>query len=73
MEDKERLWCAGGEESFDRRLARSAVCGRLCSDSLRRVTVAEPRPFPVFLLIARKDTAAGLWSSVRARHNSWDG
>lgn len=67
------LWRAGGAAEFDSRLGRSAVRGRLCSDSLRRVTVAEPRPFPVLLLIARKETATGPWSSVRARHNGSDG
>lgn len=67
------LWRAGGAAEFDRGLARAAVRGRLCSDSLRRVTVAVPRPFPVPLLIARNGSATGLWSSVRARHNGSDG
>lgn len=67
------LWRAGGAAEFDSRLGRTAVRGWLCPDSWRRVTVAETRPFPVFLLIARKETATGLWSSVRARHNGSDG
>lgn len=50
---------------FDRRLAPPP---RLCSDSLRRVTVAEPRPVSPFFGSSRgRDAAAGLCSSVRAR------
>lgn len=66
------LWRAGGAAEFDSRLGRPAVCGRLCSDSLRRVTVAEPRPFPRFP--ASREEGDRDWAVVvRARTPQWLG
>lgn len=66
------LWRARGAAEFDSRLARSAVRGRLCSGSLRRFTVAEPRPSPPFPAYGEEGDRGGA-VVVRARTPQWLG
>lgn len=54
---------------FDRRLGPPGFVLTVCAGSPSRSRVL----FPVFRLIAEKDAAAGLCSSVRARYNRSDG